>query len=185
MPLRTDTWTIDEAIAEIDDRLEELADTMADLDESSDRYQASKQAANRLEYLADGLVWQRDEAGWGADADIEIGGPTAGEKAMMHRQADDGAGDHEMRLWFVAASIRSLPGYDADDPDADMGDCFALLANCHDGFASWAEAKANSLSSPDASGNRLQGYLQERSASDASTNASTSTTSSQSPSDED
>lgn len=171
MPLTTESYTLDEAIDELQGRIEDVGDTIADLEETSDRYQRLEARSNRLEYLCDGLVWQRDEAEWGGDCEITLGALTAGEKALMHRAAPDEAGREEMNLWFVAQGTVDAP-YAADDLD----EAFADLAGAHDGYVQWAEAKLNGLASPGESGNRLRTYLQGKQDGKSSTSERTSTT---------
>lgn len=169
--LATETYSLDDALAEIEERRGELADELDDLDTGTDAYQDAKARHDRLGYLARGLRWQRDEEDWG-DAEIELGALTAGEKAMMHREAPDAADGEEMRLWFVAASTITAP-YAGDD----LSETFSNLANCHPAFAEWVEAKANSLGIPDAVGNGSSTSSTESGTSDEATSTDAPSTS--------
>lgn len=174
--LTTETYTLDEALADLEGRIEELEATLEDLDSSTDEADAYRQRRDRLRYQQTGLRWQRDEEDWG-DADIEIGALTAGEKAMMHREAPDSAGRDEMQLWFVAASTATAP-YVHDD----LGETFAALADTHPAFVQWAEAKANGLGVPSESGNEssTSSTATTAPASETSTDVPDSTTTSSS-----
>jgi len=146
--LATESRTLDEAVGRVETDIEALENELDDMDPSTDQHQAVQSRIDRLRYYANGLQWQRDEAGWGGDAVVEMGSLTAGEKAMMHREAPDSAERHEMVMWYVAASTAEAPY--ADD---DLSDTFAALADCHPGFVEWAEATTNALGVPGAEGN--------------------------------
>jgi len=140
--LTTETYTLDGAIAELDDRMDTLGEDLEGLEQGTDDYSAIKARRNRVSYLENGVRWQRDEEGWGGDTEIELGSMTAGEEAMMHREAPDDAGRKEMRLWFVAASTVSAP---YADPDDGLSETFSALSSAHPAFVEWLEAKANGL----------------------------------------
>jgi hypothetical protein len=173
--LATETYTLDGALADLEDSIAALEDEQESCDEASEQYQALATQIDRLEYFANGLRWQRDSEGWGAEAEIELGALTAGEKALMHREAPDTAGREEMRLWFVAASTAAAP-YASDDLEAT----FTGLAQCHPAFAEWAEAQANGLGVPDDVGNGSSTSSPASDSSGTSTNASETSTSSSS-----
>jgi hypothetical protein len=175
MPLDTKQTTIQEAIDDLQTRIEEIGDTMRDLDASSNRYAALEDQASQLEYQASGLVWMRDEAGWGDDAVLELGGLTAGEQARMHKHAPADTVEDEMRLWFVAAGTVAAP-YAGET----LSETFAELVDTHAGYISWAEAQLNDLATPGNESPRLATYLSETQGSPTSTSDSTSTTSSSS-----
>ncbi|WP_134672593.1 hypothetical protein [Halorussus marinus] len=172
--LTTETYRLSEEIETLADRIDELDDELEDIDESTDQAQAVQARRDRLTYFQRGLRWQRDEQDWG-DAAIELGAMTAGEKAMMHREATDGAESEEMRLWFVAASTVDAP-YHADD----LAETFTRLSNCHPAFTEWAEAQANALGIPAESGNRSSTSSTASNSSGTSTGEPDSTTSSSS-----
>jgi len=155
MPLETQTWTVDEALNDLRERIEDIGDDLRDLQAGTDRYQALVERADSLEYRRNGLIWMRDEAGWGG-FEVEFGAISAGEKAKMHREADDKATDAEMSLWVVAAG--SVDGPHVGD---DLSDTFATLAaDAHDGFVQWAEARINEVSAPGNANPVLRQYLQ-------------------------
>lgn len=148
--LTTETYTLDDAIEELDDQMDTLGEDLEDLEEGTDDHSAIKARRNRVSYLERGVRWQRDEESWAGDAEIELGSMTAGEDSLMHREAPDNAGRKEMRLWFVAASTVSAP-YAA--PDDDLKEVFSELSSTHPAFVEWLEAKANGLGIPNESGN--------------------------------
>jgi len=156
MPLTTDTYAVADALAEIDDQIDEIADTLDDLEPGTDRYEALVSRANTLEYQANGVVWMRDEGGWG-EYEVEFGALSAGEKARMQRELPDEPADGEITLWFVAAGT-----VDGPYVGADLTETFATLASdVHDGYVQWAEARINDLSRPGNAEQRLQTSLQE------------------------
>lgn len=181
--LKTETWTLDEAITDVETSIDEIETERERHDEDSDRYASLTNRRNRLAYYRNGLLWQRDEEDWGSDAVLELGAMTAGEKAMMHRDIPETAQSEERRLWFVAACTAAGP-YHTDD---DLPATFRALAACHDGFVSWAEAQINGLglasSGPAAEageGNRSGTSSEATEDSATSTKPSDSTTSSSS-----
>ncbi|WP_436344497.1 hypothetical protein [Natronorubrum sp. FCH18a] len=173
--LKTETYTLDGALEELTDRIADLDEALGDLEQGTDKFKLIKGRRDRVSYLSRGLRWQRDEEGWGGGAEIELGAMTAGENAMMHREAPDNAGRDEMRLWFVAASTETAPY-----AGADLEETFSELAGCHPAFVEWAEAKANGLGVPDESGNGSSTSSAESEASETSRDEPNSTTTSSS-----
>lgn len=171
--LATEQFRLDGALDELAERIADIEDAMDDLDEDSDDYEAADERRERLEYLANGLRWQRDEEGWGGDATVGLGAMTAAEKGLMHREAPDDAGREEMRLWFVAASTAAAPY-----ASGDLTETFHGVGACHPAFAQWAEAKANGLGVPGESGNGSATSSPATSDSGTSTDEPDSTTSS-------
>jgi len=177
--LTTESYTIGDAIGELDERIETLGEELDERDEGTDEYDTLASRKNRLGYLRTGLQWQRDEEGWDAETDIELGALTAGENALMHREAPDNAAQQEMRLWFVAACTERAPYV-----GGGLSETFENLAGdgIHPAFVEWAEAKANSLGVPDDVGNRSAASQAETKTDTNSTTEPASTTSSSSPS---
>lgn len=134
--------TVDEAIADLEERREGIEDRLDDLDPDTDRAEALEAISDRLGAFLDGLRWQRDEAGWGGDATLEFGAPDAQELAQMEEEMPDDAGTSQRRLWYVAAATVEAP-YAEDDLEATFRNL-----SVHDGFARWAEAQAYDLSVP-------------------------------------
>lgn len=173
--LTTEVYTLDDVIADLTEQISDLEDEIGDLEEGTDDHTVATSRQDRLQYFRNGLEWQRDEAGWGGDAEIELGALTAGEEAKMHREAPDAAGRKEMRLWFVAASTADAP-YVGDT----LSETFTALADVHPAYAAWAESEANGLGVPDSSGNRSSTSSTATGASETSTNEPNSTTTSSS-----
>ncbi|PGF16184.1 hypothetical protein CP556_08705 [Natrinema sp. CBA1119] len=180
--LTTETYTLDDAIEELEDRMDTLEEDLEGLEEGTDDYSAIKARRNRVSYLERGVRWQRDEEDWGGDAEIELGSMTAGEEAIMHREAPDNAGRKEMRLWFVAASTVDAPYGSEDD---DLSERFSELSGAHPAFVEWLEAKANGLGIPNESGNGSSTSSTETTTEESETSTdgpdSTTTSSSDSP----
>jgi hypothetical protein len=185
MPLATETYTLDEALAKVRAYISELDETLGTLDPESDRAQALREQRGQLRSYARGLVWVRDEDEWGGDAKITLAAPTAGEKAKLDREQPPDASGKEAVLWFIALGTEEAP-YASDD----LSETFAELCTTHDGFVQWAEGQLNSLATPGNFQTALQTDSDEDATSPASspetetettsTNAATSSTSSSS-----
>ena len=176
--LETETLTIDDAIAELDEQLAALGDALEEYDDDTDEFGALASRRDRLTYFRRGLQWERDEREWKDEA-IEIGAITAGEKAMMNREAPSNADDDEMTIWYAAAS--TVSGAFVGD---DLSATFATLADCHPGFVEWIEAKANALGIPGGSGNATPSSasstgqpMSDTATSETTSNSSTSSSS--------
>jgi len=167
--LATESVTLEEAIAEIDDRVDELNEALDELDADTPDAESLRARKNRLSYLRNGLAWQRDD--WGGDTTIEVGALTAGEEAKMHREVPSAAEPKEMRLWFVAASTEAAP-YVGND----LTETFHEVSGLHPAFVEWVESKANSLGVPSESGNRSSTSSTATEASETSTSTPDSTT---------
>lgn len=169
------TWTLAEAIAEREERLEELADQYAALDASTARAAAIKQTADRVERELIGLEWHRDE--WGEEATMALGVLTAGERALMERSRPDEVTGTEATMWYLAAATVDAPWTDdADDIEAT----FHGLADVHPGVVEWAEVQVGDLSMRGSTGNRFRSYLAASESGESSTPTSGSTGSSSS-----
>jgi len=146
MPLATEETTVGDAIEAVREYIDaidaELDDD--DLDTETDYAAALRNQRGTLEHYRAGLVWARDEAGWGADTDLVLGAPTAAEEALMDRERPRDASAAESRLWFVAAGTQAAPYHHEDNISAT----FADLGQTHPGFVKWAEGKLNTLSTP-------------------------------------
>ncbi|CAL92483.1 hypothetical protein BJ1_gp61 [Halorubrum virus BJ1] len=164
--LASETTTLAEAQASLEEHIDALADSLTDLDASTDEYDAVASQRDRLQYLHDGVEWQAEE--WGDDAEVTVGALTAGEEAMMHREIPDGAGERERRLWYVAAASDSGP-YVGDDLSAT----FANVSDLHPAFVAWVEARSNALG---VAGNRSSTSSTESASSGTSTPTPDSTT---------
>jgi hypothetical protein len=157
--LATQTWTVEEAIESVESELDDIADQLAELTPGTERYEALAEQGTTLDYQADGLEWHRDD--WGDESEIVLGCPTAGEHALIDRNADSDA-RAERVLWLIAAATDDAP-YAGDD----IQDTFANVANLHDGAVRWLEARVNELSSREGKeGNRLQRRLRARRSTD-------------------
>jgi len=145
MPLATEETTVGDAIATVREYIDAIDAELDgdDLDTGTDYAQALRQQRGNLQYYLTGLVWVRDEGGWGAEATIKLGAPTAAEDALMDRHRPDNAGQNERRLWFVAAGIKEAPCH-REKIDAT----FHELGQLHTGFVRWCESQLDSLATP-------------------------------------
>jgi len=138
--LVTDEVTIGDAIDELGEKIDELDDALEELDGETDQAESLQSRRGRLSYLRNGLEWEVSDGDWTEDTAIEIGAMSAGEEAMMHREAPDQAVPKEMRLWFVAASVESAP-FVGDG----LEETFRGVAALHPGAVEYLESKANGL----------------------------------------
>jgi hypothetical protein len=136
--LASETTTLAEALASLDDHIDTLEEHLEELNENTDDAAAVNSQRNRLQYFRRGVEWQADE--WGEDAEVTIGALTAGEEAMMHREIPDDAGEKERRLWYVAAASETAP-YVEDE----LSETFANVASLHPAFVEWVEGRSNAL----------------------------------------
>jgi hypothetical protein len=168
--LDTTETTLAEAIGDLDGTIEERAADMAELDPTTQDFQARARTANDYQQMLYGLEWAAGE--FDADAEIVIGAPTAGEQARMHEQSQDNAGQERMRLWFAATATDGAPW---GDPDLSV--TFSNLANAHGGLIDWIEWQANKLGRPEESeGNRLRRYYSAKRSQATSESETTSDT---------
>lgn len=138
MPLRTTTTTIDDAIAELEDSLDDLADEVAqihpdDRDPDNEEFRRIRQQAAETERHLGGLEWARDE--WGGDAEFVLGGLTTAEFAHVQDRVGDlkqetvtatGSVEGAGTVFYVAQGVHSAPFADADDAFEDI--CEAVHA---------------------------------------------------------
>lgn len=136
--LESETTTLADAEADLEEEIAAVDDELADLPDDSAEADALEGRRDRLKYLKNGIEYHADE--WGADAEVTVGALTAGEEAMMDRERPDHAGDKERRLWYVAAATDDAP-YVGDD----LSETFANVADLHPAFVAWVEARSNAL----------------------------------------
>ncbi|KKF39889.1 hypothetical protein FK85_25015 [Halorubrum saccharovorum] len=146
--LTTKTLTVDDARTELTEGIEALEDALDDLDEDTDKAAALRDRKGTLTYWRNGLDWQTSEGDWTADTELTVGAMTAGEEAMMHREVPEQAGQDELRLWYVAASVEAAPFV-----EDELEETFANVAGLHPAVVKWLEAKANGLGTASDEGN--------------------------------
>jgi len=146
MPLATEETTVGDAIETVREYIDAIDGELSgdDLDTDTDYATALREQRGNLQYYLTGLVWVRDEADWGADANLVLGAPTAGEQALMDRERPQDAGRAERRLWFVAAGLQEAPCHHDDD----VAETFAGLTSLHAGFVHWCESQLDALATP-------------------------------------
>jgi len=171
--LVTDEVTVGDAIDELAEKISELDDALEELDEDTDQAESLQSRRGRLSYLRNGLEWEVSDGDWTEETTIEIGALTAGEEAMMHREAPDQAVPKEMRLWFVAASVESAP-FVGDD----LEETFRGVSGLHPGAVEYLESKANGLATASDSSALTGGAEGNRSATSSSATVSKETSTS-------
>ena len=164
--LASETTTLEEAIASIDEHVDALEDHLKELDNDTDDAKAVRSQRDRLQYLCRGVEWQADE--WGEETEVTVGALTAGEEAIMHREIPGDAGEKERRLWYVAAASEAGPYV-----EAELSETFANVAGLHPAFVEWVEGRSNALG---VAGNRSSTSSTATDAPTTSTPAPDSTT---------
>ena len=138
--LTTDEVVVAEAVEGLSDQIEAYDDALDDLESSTEQAKTIRSRKSRLASMRSGLEWHLTDGDWDDETAVEVGAMTAGEEAMMHREATGGAGPDEMRLWFVAASLVEGP-FVGDT----IEETFNEVAGLHPGAVKFFEAKANGL----------------------------------------
>jgi hypothetical protein len=153
------SWTVEEAIESVDEQLSEVLDDLEGLDSDTARYEAQASTAQQLDHRLDGLYAAREE--WGAEAEVELSAPTAGDHAKVDRKASDD-GQRERVLWLVAQCSESGPHVGDDLQETFQ----AVAGQLHDGLVRWMETEINNLSSPEGRSGNWQTRLLEQSTTD-------------------
>lgn len=150
MPLLEHETTVGEAIDDIEETIAELSARREEMEpDTPDAKALARVISDQRRYLR-GLRWHCQDNGddepWGEETTLVFGPMTAAERALMLREVDADADNHERQLWRVAAATVEAPYY-----DDDLTDCFVAVGQLHTGFVDWADGKLNALLSPGAS----------------------------------
>lgn len=161
MPLNTETIVLTEEHSRLDDRLDALADTVADADDGTDVSDAVEEAQRIENRHLPGVQWGIDE--FGTDTTVTIGALTTGERHSVsetvsrinkEKQQFGGAAFEDKgspTSVFVAAGIVDAPFVETDENGEKQNDILSLLATVDDElqpqFTGWLEHRINELSS--------------------------------------
>lgn len=154
MPLETETLPLLEEHARLDQRLDELADRVADADDAEDAIEE----AQRIESHLAGIQWALDHDDWPDDPSVTVGALTTGEMAEVRDRtaaAQDeaqqfgghGQVDGAAQTFFVAAGVHDAP-FVAESGDASVDTLVPVIANeLHPQFTQWLESRIDDISS--------------------------------------
>lgn len=167
MPLRTETYDLDEEEQRLQDEIAELEEVLEQIDGDNAQAQAFQNERAGLENALEGVRWARDEAFaadyctvWDEDVDeITLGGLTAGETAAIEDDIN-GGGSGVARIHQVAKGTVEAPYI-----DDSMGDDqrIAAVSQLPDGFVRWAQARTDELSGVGGNGRKSYRALYEAS----------------------
>jgi len=149
MPLRTQTYDLDEEVQRLEDRIGELDDILEQIDDNSAAAQFRAERTG-LESALEGVRWARDHAfdadwtpQWDADVDeVTLAGLTAGDTAEIE-DGLNGGGSGAARIYQVAKGTVEAPYID-DGMGEDKR--IGAVSQLPDSYVRWAEARINELS---------------------------------------
>ena len=143
MPLDTSTYDIEDTIAELRERQDELADTIANSDDVTPLVEDAQQEGQQIDRYIAGLEWLRDEF----DAEtLTLGALTNGERHRVQETA--GASNAARQNAYVAMGTVDGP-YIEHGGSINQGDFEASTANVadlHPGYVDWAEQEITEMS---------------------------------------
>lgn len=148
MPLRTETYDLDDEVQRLEEKAAELDGVLNGADDNPAVRQLRGERAG-IEAALEGARWARDEAfeadyapQWDEDVDeITLGGLTAGEVASMEDGLGGGGGG-AVRINQVAKATIDAPYID-DSMDGD--ERVATVAQLPNSYVKWAQARVDEL----------------------------------------
>ena len=171
MPLKTETLGLEEAVADLEDEQEELADEIAQIPpgertETNNEYVKLAQRAGEIQRYLGGLEWVREEHG--ADVEFSLSGLDTQETLEINDRIDDLSSetvtptqstDNMATIFWVAKGIDSAPFIDSDD----YGDKCATVRGLPRQVTDWLESRINDLSTVgEREGNSFEQLVAER-----------------------
>lgn len=156
MPLRTETFDLDDEVERLREERDDLASDLAGLDEDVDASDLVSRG-QRLDDMLAGVTWAREEAHaddavpvWDEKADeITLGGLTGGEYGAVQDDVQTAAtekgharADGTSRTFMVARGTVDAPYHDADADDQMQ---LAAAAQLPYQYLKWAESHVNRL----------------------------------------
>ena len=151
MAIETREFDFDAEIERLEDKIDELAETVSGLDPTSKRAKSLEDRGNKLDTYRRGLEWAREA--WDDDS-VTLGGLNAGEYGEMQDKLPAGAGDGATRVYYVAAGTVKAP-YAEDGLEETVPN----VAQLPIAYVRWAEAQINDLTSVGETGNRFYDSL--------------------------
>jgi len=167
MPLQSETLTLEEAVADLENEKEELADEMAQIhpDERTDEnaeYLKLGQQVGEIERYLGGLDWVREE--FGDDVEFSLSGLTTAETLEVNDRGADlrsetitptKSTNNIETIFWVAKGVDDAPFV---DDGADYDAKCAAVRNLPRQVTDWLESRINDLSTV---GNRDGGNFDE------------------------
>jgi len=126
--------TVGEALADIREEIAETETELGDTDPDAAAHDSLQSLRARLIDQRAGFEHHREHDGWAEDASIQIGAPTAGERALADREAPDDAGAQERTLWVLAAATEEAPW-----AAGDLSATFREVSQLHPGVTDWCD----------------------------------------------
>ncbi|ELZ05379.1 hypothetical protein [Natrialba aegyptia] len=175
MPLRTETYDLDDEEERIEDELGELAEVLESIENDNPAALGLLERQERLQTQLQGIRWARDEAfeadyapAWDEDvAEITLAGLTGGEfGAMQDDLESDGAGSGAARVYQVERGTEDAPYID-DSMGEDQR--ISTVANLPVHYLIWAEARIGELTGMGGNAEINYGDLLEESQAETST----------------
>lgn len=171
MPRQTQTYDIEAEHDRLDAELDDLADTVAELDEGTLRYDQKVEEATALERQLAGLSWALnppDEEDREPYEEVTLGALSAGEYADVRDTLDGDenrtkgkAGASE--ILFTARGLVDAPFL--NDENASFDEKISAISDLPPHFHDWLRTQVDDLSTPDIEGNGFAQRLAEREAS--------------------
>lgn len=184
MPLRTDTFDLDEEVERLREERDAVAEELAALPEDAPGTGDLGRRGQRLDDMLAGVLWARDEAHaddavavWDEPAEtITLGGLTGGEYGAIEDDVRTSATDQGLssaegtaRTFMVARGTVDAPYH---DPDADEDAQLAAAAQLPYQYLTWAEAHINEMTTVGNGGEKSFGALVRAKRQDTSTETS-------------
>lgn len=151
MPLRTETYDLNDEVQRLADRIDELDAVLEDVDDGNPAAEPLQNERVGLETALEGVRWARDDAfdadyapQWDeATGEITLGGLTAGEFGSLEDDiGTGGGGSGAARIYQVAKGTVDAPYVDGSmDDDEQIGAVSQLPVS----YTKWAEARIDEL----------------------------------------
>jgi len=157
MPLQTETFTLEEAVADLEDEREDLADAIAQIppedrtEENADYVELAQRAGDVEQYLG-GLEWIREEYADQGTLEFTLSGLATAETLEIGDRVNDlrsetvtptSSTDNMATIFWVAKGVDSAPFVDGD---VDFEDKCAAVRGLPRQVADWLEERVSELS---------------------------------------
>jgi len=138
MPLGTEHYDFREELDRVEAAMEDIAETLAPLDEDNPLVPTLTKQGKTLESQAEGLRWALRT--WDVDG-VTLAGLSGGEYGHVEDEMD-GGGAGKARVYFVAKGTVEAP-YVSDE--LSFAERVAAVADLHIGYLRWADARIDDL----------------------------------------
>lgn len=169
MPRTTETYNLEEERDRIDNKLDELADEVAELDEGNLLRGQKIEEANSLERHLTGILWALnpdDEEDRDPYTEVTLGSLTASEHADVRDSAPqvDSPGKQSNEggsmILYAAKGVVEAPFLDQNNPA--YNEKIAAVGDLQPQFAEWLAERVDELTTPDVEGNGFGERVAER-----------------------